>query len=47
MRIFAKVIGSMPARDATQQWTGQPSAMASRKVWSWGGGDFTETSTVF
>jgi hypothetical protein len=37
MRIIAKVIESMLRKDATQTWTGQTSAVASRDVWSWGG----------
>ena len=37
MRIIAKVIESMLTKDATQQWTGQTSAVQSRDTWSWGG----------
>jgi len=37
MRIIAKVIESMLTKDATQQWTGQTSAVASRQGWHWGG----------
>jgi hypothetical protein len=37
MRIIAKVIESMLTKDATQQWTGQTSAVQSRDVWGWGG----------
>jgi hypothetical protein len=37
MRIIAKVIESMLSKDATQQWTGQTSAVASRDTWNWGG----------
>jgi hypothetical protein len=37
MRIIAKVIESMLRKDATQTWTGQTSAIASRDVWVWGG----------
>ena len=36
MRLIAKVIESMLSKDATQQWTGQTSAVASRDTWSWG-----------
>jgi hypothetical protein len=36
MRIIAKVIESMLSKDATQQWTGQTSAVASN-VWGWNG----------
>jgi hypothetical protein len=35
MRIFAKVIESMLSKDATQQWTGQTSAVASTDGWHW------------
>ena len=35
MRIIAKVIESMLRKDATQQWTGQTSAVASRAGWGW------------
>jgi hypothetical protein len=46
MKTIAKVIESMLTKDATQQWTGQTSAVSSRDCWSWGG--FAgETSTVF
>jgi hypothetical protein len=27
----------MLTKDATQQWTGQTSAVASRDCWTWGG----------
>jgi hypothetical protein len=37
MRIIAKVIESMLTKDATQQWTGQTSAVQSRDIWGWGG----------
>ena len=37
MKTIAKVIESMLTKDATQQWTGQTSAVASRGSWSWGG----------
>jgi hypothetical protein len=37
MKIIAKVIESMLRKDATQTWTGQTSAVASRDVWGWGG----------
>jgi hypothetical protein len=37
MRIIAKVIESMLTKDATQQWTGQTSAVASDGTWQWGG----------
>lgn len=46
MKTIAKVIESMLTKDATQQWTGQTSAVASRDTWNWGG--FTgETTTTF
>jgi len=45
MRIIAKVIESMLRKDATQTWTGQTSAVASRDVWSWGGVS-DETATI-
>jgi hypothetical protein len=45
MKTIAKVIESMLAKDATQQWTGQTSAVASRG-WTWGGFS-DETATVF
>lgn len=32
MKIIAKVIESMLTKDATQQWTGQTSAVASREL---------------
>jgi len=41
MKIITKVIESMLTKDATQTWTGQTSAVASRG-WSWGG--YTEQS---
>lgn len=37
MKTIAKVIESMLTKDATQQWTGQTSAVDSRDMWSWGG----------
>ena len=37
MKAIAKVIESMLTKDATQQWTGQTSAVSSRDMWSWGG----------
>lgn len=37
MKIIAKVIESMLTKDATQQWTGQTSAVSSSGQWSWGG----------
>ena len=44
MKIIAKVIESMLTKDATQQWTGQTSAVPScgwtgyaEKGWSWRG----------
>jgi hypothetical protein len=37
MKTIAKVIESMLTKDATQQWTGQTSAVSSRDSWSWGG----------
>jgi hypothetical protein len=43
MRIIAKVIESMLSKDATQQWTGQTSAVSS--VWTWGGFS-DETATI-
>ncbi|MHB1475498.1 MAG: hypothetical protein ACYCV4_18115 [Dermatophilaceae bacterium] len=46
MKTIAKVIESMLTKDATQQWTGQTSAVASRDMWSWTG-FADETSTVF
>jgi hypothetical protein len=45
MRIIAKVIESMLSKDATQRWTGQTSAVASRGGWAWGGFS-DETSTI-
>lgn len=36
MKIIAKVIESMLTKDATQQWTGQTSAVPARG-WSFGG----------
>jgi hypothetical protein len=44
MRIIAKVIESMLSKDASQQWTGQTSAVTSRG-WGWTG-FAEETSTV-
>ena len=46
MKTIAKVIESMLTKDATQQWTGQTSAVASRDGWGWTG-FADETSTVF
>jgi hypothetical protein len=43
MRIIAKVIESMLSKDATQQWTGQTSAVASS---SWGWGGFADETTI-
>ena len=37
MKTIAKVIESMLTKDATQQWTGQTSAVASSGSWTWGG----------
>jgi hypothetical protein len=37
MKTIAKVIESMLTKDATQQWTGQTSAVGSRDGWCWGG----------
>jgi len=37
MKLIAKVIESMLSKDATQQWTGQTSAVASHDTWRWGG----------
>ena len=42
MKTIAKVIESMLTKDATQQWTGQTSAVGSRDHWSWTG--FAELS---
>jgi hypothetical protein len=36
----------MLTKDATQQWTGQTSAVAPCNIWGWGG-FADETSTVF
>ncbi len=36
MKTIAKVIESMLTKDATQQWTGQTSAVGN-DGWSWGG----------
>ena len=55
MKTIAKVIESMLTKDATQQWTGQTSAVAS-DGWGWAGyasdgwgwaGVAGETSTIF
>ena len=46
MKTIAKVIESMLTKDATQQWTGLTSAVASRDSWGWGG-FADETATVF
>ena len=45
MKTIAKVIESMLTKDATQQWTGQTSAFASRNGWAWGGFS-DETTTI-
>jgi len=46
MKTIAKVIESMLTKDATQQWTGQTSAVPSCDVWGWG--SFAdETATIF
>jgi len=37
MKAIAKVIESMLTKDATQQWTGQTSAVSSRDSWGWSG----------
>jgi hypothetical protein len=37
MKAIAKVIESMLTKDATQQWTGQTSAVSSRDMWGWTG----------
>ena len=37
MKTIAKVIESMLTKDATQQWTGQTSAIDSRDSWGWSG----------
>jgi len=37
MKTIAKVIESMLTKDATQQWTGQTSAVGSRDHWGWTG----------
>ena len=37
MKTIAKVNESMLTKDATQQWTGQTSAVESRNIWGWGG----------
>ena len=44
MRIIAKVIESMLSKDATQQWTGQTSAVQSRDTWTWA--PCAETATI-
>lgn len=46
MKAIAKVIESMLTKDATQQWTGQTSAVSSRDSWSWSGFS-DETTTAF
>jgi hypothetical protein len=43
MKIIAKVIESMLSKDATQQWTGQTSAVPSR---TWGWGAFADEATI-
>jgi hypothetical protein len=54
MKTIAKVIESMLTKDATQQWTGQTSAVSSSWGWSgfasssWGwSGVSDETATIF
>ena len=48
MKLIAMVLeSSMHTKDATQQWTGQTPAVASRGVWGWGGGFADETSSAF
>ena len=37
MKAIAKVIESMLTKDATQQWTGQTSAIQASNVWGWTG----------
>lgn len=37
MKAIAKVIESMLTKDATQQWTGQTSAIQPSDIWGWGG----------
>ena len=37
MKTIARVIESMLTKDATQQWTGQTSAVTPCGVWTWGG----------
>ncbi len=37
MKTIAKVIESMLSKDATQQWTGQTSAVQPCDIWTWGG----------
>ena len=46
MKTIARVIESMLTKDATQQWTGQTSAVQSRDTWSWGGFS-DQAATVF
>ena len=45
MKTIAKVIESMLTKDATQQWTGQTSAVPASDVWGWGG--FTASRDVW
>jgi hypothetical protein len=37
MKPIAMFLDSMLTSDATQQWTGQTSAVASHHGWGWGG----------
>ena len=37
MKTIAKVIESMLTKDATQQWTGQTSAVGPCNIWGWTG----------
>jgi hypothetical protein len=46
MKTIAKVIESMLTKDATQRWTGQTSAVASRDTWSWNP-NAHEMATIF
>jgi len=36
MKTIAKVIETMLSKDATQQWTGQATAVEPLGTWSWG-----------
>ncbi len=47
MKPIAMVLDSMLTKDATHQWTGQASAVASHGVWGWGGGFADENSSAF